>query len=156
MMNFRTTNPRGFTLLISMIFTSVVLSVGLALMDVAYKQAVLVAASRQSEYAFYNADSAMECALEQDQVFDTFDYSSGATSGTFMCEGQTVTYTNPLTSPTRTATFSIPCTGGGSNASTTVYKKASGAVTTTFYTDGFNDCDPTNIQRLERGLQAKY
>ena len=156
MIHLRLKKPRGFTLLVALIFTSVILSVGLALSDVAYKQSILVAASRQSEFAFYNADSALECALEQDQVFDTFDYASGATTGSFVCEGQTVNYVNPVSSPTRTATFSIPCAAGGSNANVTVYKKASGSPTTNFYANGFNDCDPTDVQRLERGLQAKY
>jgi Tfp pilus assembly protein PilV len=146
-------NPRGFTLLVAIIFASVILSVGLALTDIAYKQVTLAQAAQQSQYAFYNADSAMECALEEDQVYNVFSYASGATSGTFVCEGQTVTYSNPVTSPTRTATFSIPCTGGGSNATVQIYKAAG---STNFYANGFNNCNAADAQRLERGLKAKY
>jgi Tfp pilus assembly protein PilV len=152
-------NPRGFTLLVAIIFSSVILSVGLALTDIAYKQVILAQAAQQSQYAFYNADSAMECALEQDQVYHMFDYATEPT-GNFTnpsdpaCEGVSVTFTgNPVSGSSRITTFSVPCAGGGSNASVQIYKTAN---STNFYSNGFNNCNASDPQRLERGLKAKY
>jgi hypothetical protein len=141
-----------------MIFTSVVLSVGLALMDVAYKQAVLVAASRQSEYAFYNADSAMECAQYADQVQGVFVYdfpgSMGNPALNVKCQGLDVTnYNASQSGGWRTTSFSIPCPGGGVNADVTVLKQQT-TNKTNIYVNGYNDCS-ASPQRMERGLQAR-
>ena len=76
-----TTTQRGFTLLVAVILASVALSLGLILLDISYKQVVLASSARQSQSAFYNADSAMECALYWDQQFDSFAYTKS--SGTF-------------------------------------------------------------------------
>ena len=160
-LHFRTVPQRGFTLLVALIFISVILSVGLALSDVAFKQVILASTAQQSQYAFYAADSALECALEQDQVYDTFDFTSGAQSGTnaFMCEGQQISFSNPPASGaplTRVATFSIPCpNGSGSDpiATIQVYKTATKS---TLYADGFNDCNASNPNRVERGLKSFY
>ena len=166
MIHFKTftkiNRPRGFTLLVALIFTSVILSVGLALTDIAYKQIILASTARQSEYAFYNADSALECALEQDQKLDTFDYTSGPTQGSFMCVGANVTYTNPLPSGglnIRIASFDVPCsTGSGDpSANVKVFKdETRNPAKTVIYANGFNDCNASNPQRVERGLQSHY
>ena len=155
----RSSNSRGFTLLVAIIFVSVILSVGLALTDIAYKQVILASTARQSQYAFYNADSAMECALEQDQVIDLFDYTSTSQGGTnaFMCEGQQISYSFPSeVGNIRTATFNIGCTGGDPVATVQIVKNENGTPTTHIYADGFNDCNASDPQRVERGLQSHY
>jgi hypothetical protein len=58
---------KGFALLVSIIFMSVMLSIGLALGSLAYKQQVLASSAVESQYAFYAADTALECALYSDQ-----------------------------------------------------------------------------------------
>ena len=58
---------RGFALLVAVVFMSVMLSFGLALGSLSYKQQVLAGASVQSQYAFYAADAGLECALYEDQ-----------------------------------------------------------------------------------------
>jgi hypothetical protein len=149
--------PRGFALLVALIFMSVILSVGLELTDITYKQIMLASTSRQSQYAFYNADSAMECALELDQVYDAFDYATGPTTGAFGCEGQVVTYTNSAPSGnSRTATFSIPCTGGGTNSTVTILKNSGASISTYIYSNGYNDCSASDPNRIQRGLKSNY
>jgi hypothetical protein len=56
----------GFTLLIAAIFMSVMLSFGIALASLGYKQQVLASLAIESQYAFYAANSAFECALWAD------------------------------------------------------------------------------------------
>jgi Tfp pilus assembly protein PilX len=152
--------PRGFTLLIALIFTSVILAVGLALLDITYKQVILSATARQSQYAFYAADSAMECALYWDNKMDEFDYSSepvGTQVGNITCEGQTFYFNGgAVSSGSRLTTFNVPCAAGGSSiqASVSVYKSSTGG--TSIFANGFNTCTVTDPQRIERGLESTY
>jgi len=152
------TTPRGFTLLIAVILSSVILAVGAALFDVTYKQVVLSETAQQSQIAFYNADSALECALYLDQNLGLFDYSSEPVSGTASCQSQTLTFTAPAVNPgvPRKTTFYIPCDGNPANASATVtilkYSNNASAI----YSQGFNTCDSTDTRRIERGEKAEY
>ena len=65
---------RGFTLLVAVIFMSVMLAFGLALGSLSYKQQVLASSSIESQYAFYAADAGLECALYADQKQNLFAY----------------------------------------------------------------------------------
>lgn len=150
-------SPRGFTLLIAVVLTSVLLSVGLALLDIAYKQIVLSSTARQSQYAFYAADSAMECALYWDQKQNAFSYS--APLSTIRCNATDIPLTSSVSGSVRTTTFSIPCPGG-SLAQVTIYKTngaaCSGTATSCLYSNGYNACSPTDPRRIERGLKVFY
>ena len=82
---------RGFTLLIAVIFMSVMLSFGLTLSSLGYKQQVLASGSIESQYAFYVADTALECALYADQQQDLFAYSKyDGKPKSLTCDGTTV------------------------------------------------------------------
>lgn len=67
---------RGFALLIAVIFMSVMLTLGLALGSLGYKQEVLASGAVESQYAFYASDAALECALYADQQQNLFNYST--------------------------------------------------------------------------------
>lgn len=66
------TKQRGFALLIAVIFMSVMLTLGLALGSLGYKQQILASAAIESQHAFYAADAALECALYADQQLNFF------------------------------------------------------------------------------------
>jgi Tfp pilus assembly protein PilX len=150
---------RGFTLLIAVILSSVVLTLGLSLLDIAYKHVILASTAKASQAAFYNSDSALECALYNDQKLGVFDYlNPTAEPGTgIMCSSTQVTNykLDKITqAPVYVFTFTVPCSGGGVSATTTIYKYPSGA--TTLYANGFNTCNAADPQRLELGLKATY
>ncbi|SRR6266481_7084728 len=147
---------RGFTLLIAVILSTVVLTVGLSLLDVAYKQVILSSTAKQSQAAFYNADSALECALFYDQKSDAFDFTAPAGAGTISCNNLPVTnFVNTDKDALRRITvFTVPCTASGISATTTVYKYANGH--TSLYASGFNTCNSNDPRRVERGLKATY
>lgn len=71
---------RGFSLLIAVIFASVMLTFGLQLASLGYKQQTLSTSSLRSQYAFYAADAGLECALTADQQQDLFAYPISAPS----------------------------------------------------------------------------
>lgn len=76
----------GFTLLISIVVTSMLLLVSFVVSNLALKQLVLSYSGQESEHAFYNADSGIECALYWDVNGDAF----GAGGGPIVCNGQTI------------------------------------------------------------------
>lgn len=155
---FRMDKPvRGITLLVSIILTSVVLSVALALLDVSYKQILLSSSARQSQYALYSSDSIMECALYWDQQQDAFNYTASTylTAG-ITCNGLAtpIVPTSSVAGAVRTTTFSVPCAGGGVLGTATVYKTSANA--TSVFGTGYSTCDAADPRRIERGLTVTY
>jgi len=140
--------------MIAVVMTSVILSVGLALLDIAYKQVVLSSVARQSQVAFYAADSAMECALFWDQKMNVFRWdfpgSMNAKCGSLDVANPGVSQTGGL----RTTTFDVPCAAGGISASVIVTKTA--AAVTNIYANGYSTCNVTDPRRIERGLKVFY
>lgn len=163
--------PRGITLLIAVILSSVVLTVALSLLDITYKQIVLASAAKQSQYAFYTADSAMECALYWDQQKNAFDYAgtsylvsgmdcpdpAGASQLISPAAPSSLTSTQNSSAGTRTTQFFIPCPGGGVSGTAgfvTVIKASTGV--TFIYTTGYSSCNINDQRRIERGLKVSY
>ena len=66
----------GFTLIVAVVFISVFLGFGLALSSLGYKQSVLASSAVDSQYAFYAAESGLECALHNDQQLFLSDPAS--------------------------------------------------------------------------------
>lgn len=151
--------PRGFTLLIAVVLTTVLVSVGLALFDVAYKQIVLTSAARQSQYAFYAADSGLECALFWDQKFNAFGGSNP--QSTIRCGNTDISVSSAIVSGRAASVFTMPCLDGRTS-SVTVIKAGEGNTCNTrgsrscLYANGFSSCNAADNRRIERGLQAFY
>ncbi len=66
-------HERGFVILFAVIITSIVLLVSLGIANVVYKETLLSSSSRDGGYAFFAADSGLECALYWDTlgIFDS-------------------------------------------------------------------------------------
>lgn len=58
---------QGFTLLVAMIVTALILAIGFSIGSIILKELALSASGRQSQVAFYAADSMSECALYWDK-----------------------------------------------------------------------------------------
>ena len=81
-------NERGFALLVAVIFMAVLLMFGVALSSLAYKQQLISSSAVESQYAFYAADAALECALYEDQQQGLFAYGSvGDPVPSYACDG---------------------------------------------------------------------
>lgn len=145
---------RGFTLLIAVILSSVALALGLALLDIAYKQVLLASSAKQSQAAFYNADTVLECALYFDQQADAFSYSAPVSSIT--CNSiANITVVPDNSATPRTRKFTVPCTASGGIMGDVTVTKLSDA-TTNIFANGYSTCDQTNQRRIERGLKISY
>lgn len=56
-------NKKGFTLLFSILVSIMVLAVGASIINISLKQVILSSSGRESQYAFYAANTGIECAL---------------------------------------------------------------------------------------------
>jgi Tfp pilus assembly protein PilX len=69
---------KGYTLLFAVIVSVLVLSIAAFILSVSRKQAILSSSARDSIYAFYAADSGLECAIEHiGKLSDPTDNSTG-------------------------------------------------------------------------------
>ncbi|MES2314762.1 MAG: hypothetical protein V4524_02380 [Patescibacteria group bacterium] len=57
-------SEKGYTLLFAVIVSVLVLSIAAFILSVSRKQAILASSARDSVYAFYAADSGLECAIK--------------------------------------------------------------------------------------------
>lgn len=165
------TTNRGFTLLIAIIFMSVMLSFGLALGSLGYKQQVLASSAIESQYAFYAADSLLECALYHDQQLGTFAFNSDLNAPTPTINCSTGALYPPPPAPPHTSslwvmTYRVEFDNATHCADATVYKYSTvqpSGFSTYIFSQGYDvSCatvanSATNGARLvSRGLDARY
>jgi len=170
---------KGFTLLFAVLISSLLLSIGIAILDLTLKEFLLSSAGRESQFAFYAADDAMECALYWDHnIPGGISGSSFATStateltvnpADLKCNGiQLANYvsapdvTSAVTSfdvsyavPTEEDVNVRPC------AKIVITKTSSStpdgiATATQIESRGYDTCDTSNPHQTERGIQSNY
>lgn len=86
---------KGYTLLFAVMVSSLVLAVGISILNISKKEFLLSSSARESITAFYAADSALECAV----YFDDIGYfSDNKNLNSIKCVGNTITNVNDNTS----------------------------------------------------------
>lgn len=159
----KTVRERGFTLLYAVLISSILLAIGIAIFEITVRELRLSSVVRESQYAFYAADSGIECALYWDvQATSTAVFYPG-TPQSITCDGQTIedvggaAYGTPMT-----FTASIP--NENRCVSITVTKTALDAtpsppVRTVIDSRGYNvSCATlaTDASAVERTLRVSY
>lgn len=151
---------RGFTLLLAALVSSIVLALGVAIYQLAVKQLELSSLGRDSQYAFFAADTGAECALYWDIRYDYFATSAPATvtSPNPRCAQQSFTATGRGTTYPYTMEFQFE--PGGYCTEVTVEKSQSGSVvSTTIHADGYSaSCAnfTSNSRTLQRSVELHY
>ncbi len=56
-------SKKGFTLLVAIVTTTMLFIVSFAVVNIALKLLILTYSNQESQFAFYNAESGMECAI---------------------------------------------------------------------------------------------
>lgn len=77
----------GFALLIAVLVSSVVLAVGISMINITLKEYLFSGIGRESEIAFYAADAGMECALYWDTSSQGGKFNIGANVSNVSCMG---------------------------------------------------------------------
>ena len=83
-------SSRGFTLLYAVLVSSILLAIGIAIFEITVRELRLSSIVRESEYAFYAADSGVECALYWDVYASTTRVFYPGTPQDITCGGQTI------------------------------------------------------------------
>ncbi len=162
---------------ISVAVMSVLLMVTYAVAHIALKSSQFASSGRDSQFAFYAADTGLECAIYWDVKFDKFATSTpgnNITCGNFQLDtGETIPSNQSVI-----GTSTITRIGGGGSANpisvfgfnmnqggnampyctiVTVHKYYSGANLVTYIKSrGYNTCDSNNTRRVERGIEVTY
>jgi len=58
----------GFAMLFTVLVVSIMLAIGLGISDITYKQTLLSSLANDSQLAFYQADSGVECGMYYDKT----------------------------------------------------------------------------------------
>ena len=167
-------SERGFALLLGSITGSMLLIVGLAIFNISIKEVLLSSAARESQLAFYAADTGIECALNWDFNYDdgvsltgtvfatSTDMHSIPTSAN--CVGQDLTLiwdSIEESALEATTTFKLIVGTGCVNVQVTKFASvpASGPPLpprTRIESRGHSTCDPDNPRRVQRAIFVEY
>lgn len=166
---------RGFTLLLAALVSSVVLALGAAIYGLVVKELELSGLGRDSQFAFFAADTAAECALYWDVRYQYFGQTApiGVNPPQPQCASQSL---NPaVTQGVRTAypyTMSFTYAPGGYCVEVYVQKcngpiatdgtctpSGTNQVHTRIHADGYStDCasKSTATRVLQRSVELRY
>ncbi len=157
----------GITLFIVIVIMSILLLISFAIVNITLKATLFSSSGRDSQYAFYAADSGIECAIYWDSRFNPSKFATSTSGSPISCNN--IAISNGQTIP---GTTTLTLIGGGGNANPTsifYFNMNQGSdpepycaiVTVTKNTDGstyiksrgYNTCDPSNPRRVERGIE---
>jgi Tfp pilus assembly protein PilX len=143
---------KGFTLFVAIIAMSALLLVSTGLINIAVKQLQISGSSRESQFAFYAADSGMECALYWDIKNPTGVSAFATSTGTnITCNNSSVQTVGGNQSGV--SVFTLNFTPDPYCATVTVTKN--GNNTTKIESLGYNTCAASS-RRVERAVRASY
>jgi len=103
----------GFTLLLASLIAALLLAVGLSMFTIAQKEIILSGLGRDSQYAFYAADTGAECALYWD-FKDAFNPEKATHD--VKCNGQRIGTYEPGVHPPSTSPEDVVVGGKGYQA----------------------------------------
>lgn len=147
----------GFILPFAVLISGVILAVGLAVFNLILKEILLSSSGRESQFAFYAADTGGECALFWDAKQGIFPTSSQSLvyTGAASCAGVSITPFLSSIGTTEAATTTFEIDNDQYCIRVTVAKSGGGSVTK-IESEGFNTCDVTNPRRVERAIRILY
>jgi hypothetical protein len=166
-------------MLFAVLTSSVLLSIGLSIFSLTIKELALSSSGRESQAAFYAADSGIECGLYWDivgQVFATSSDSGSFPSSGVSCAGQNLaTGVDAQTlylPPSATTTFSFAPTDADETArsggvcvlvSVSKHLDSNGLTKTEILSRGYNvgysagsNCAGADDLKVERALKVSY
>ncbi len=157
----------GFTVLLAALVASVTLALGVSIFEITQKQIMLSSLGRDSQFAFYSADTGAECALYWDIRHEYFGTSTPPdldTPNDPACAGQKLNATGRPPIEERnpypyTMRFQFNTGNTGGLCSQVTVKKDVADPRTVIHADGFNaSCDSlgTNPRTLQRSMEIRY
>ena len=158
-------SKKGFVILIAVLVATLVVSIGAFIASIAVKELRLSSSGRESQNAFYAADSAIECALYHDLRVEAFG-SSPSVPVPIYCNGQDdIVLSNQFGDTTNSESFfEIFFVEDGKTQDESPYARVKvtksnvGTISdrTVIEAQGYNIRDINSTVRVERALQVVY
>ena len=155
-MNYKSIRKKhnGFALLYAVLISSILLAIGLAIFNLTIKELLLSSLGRDSQFAFYAADTGAECALYWD--FDEVDaFATSSPAASVNCGNKNVPVTATGGDGVYERTFDIDFSPEPYCAVVSVTKYES-PLKTIIESRGYNTCDTANPRRVERAIRVTY
>ncbi len=141
-------------MLFTVLITSIILSIGLGISNLAFKQTILSSLAKDSQVAFYQADAAAECAMYYDITVNLFPRGltlAGAPSS-IACGDKTLYLESGVSANNyfvyKESAASQPCFS-------LVFDKVTSGSENIIQARGYNLCT-TSPRQVERALQVTY
>ena len=151
----------GFTLLLSVLIASIMLALGVSIFNILSEQLIISDLGKQSQYAFYAADTGLDCALYHD--FQNNAFPTSTSSGTIECADSNRNISSSKVGGDEHEHIFHINLGSEHCAEVIVTKEVSGGLTTTeIESRGYNkgwtgsDCTDTHPKKLERAIRVSY
>ena len=154
----------GYLLLFAVVISSIVLAIGLGIVNIVNKGLILASSGRLSQTAFYAADGGIECALYWDRthvgfpitVFATSTLSVPPTSGV-VCASEDIAGTWTLSGQTASAaTTAFDLAFNNGTCSTVTVSKTQSGAATIINVLGYSTCNLDSPRRIERAIRVRY
>lgn len=165
---------KGFTVLYAVLVSSLILSLGMGIVAITLKEVQLSGSGRDSQFAFYAADSGAECAFYWDlkgNYFATSTVPAELNPSDMKCNEQTLTSNSwsdtvgngdPTSATSTFHMYMVTKPGGTGDSSQSCaivnvnkYLNSADKIITVIDSRGYNTCDD-NPRRLERGYRIEY
>jgi len=161
-------NQKGYALLFTIVIVSAISVITAGLTSTVYKQMILSSLAKDSQAAFYQADTASDCALYADLVMNRntpFDqnekpFSCGSVDGTnnlvikplspSVLKGYDIVPTDDIIKE------GGPCFRIYVTKTTTKNADGLDILQTKVQAKGYNICDPSNPRTVEREIETNY
>jgi hypothetical protein len=152
-------NQKGYAILFAVVVVSAISVITVGLSNIAYKQLVLSSLAKDSQLAFYQADTAGDCALYADRVVAVETPSILNTAGSWVCSNANLQVT-PAGDGSggydllpQDVTSISPC------FRINVIKDITSApplIKTKISAKGYNICNINNLRTVEREIEINY
>ena len=144
---------RGFTLFIAMVVMGVLMLIAAGVASLAVRQSRIAYSARESQFAFYAADTGIDCAI----YWDISNPSGSSAFATSSSSSISCNETSATVGGSSQSTFSFDLSPDPYCVEVTVTKEYDdGTLVTTIESLGYNTCDTDNPRRVERAVRATY
>lgn len=160
----------GYALLLSILISSIVLVIAIGLTGLIEKELVLTSSARDSQFAFYAADSGSECGLFWDfkhpgydgTIFREFEGDNSPTQEELDSNGAFCNNVNIVEnwqiiqedSTSATTRFEVPLSGD--TCTIVDVAKTDSGVNTEIESRGQTRCGTTHPRRVERAIRLQF
>lgn len=161
------TRERGYAMLFTVVVVSIVATIAMGLSGSAYKQVILSSVAKDSQSAFYQSDTATECALYADFKLGGPVASTKIGSGSWKCGKDNslnwkdvVLYLDTLNmSDTNYSFLPSDPSGPGVVIRSSCFEfdvDKSDPTKTVVKARGYNNCDKRDQKTVEREIEVNY